>query len=70
MLIEDPDYASHPAVSAALKAIETAVSPESLSAARDMLRKAELQRDIDMGFTDLWNQWEREQAIKLGLLKR
>ncbi|WP_417615260.1 hypothetical protein [Parasphingorhabdus sp.] len=68
MLIEDPDYASYPAVAKALDALEKADSLESKNAARDMLRKAELQRDIDRGFTDLWDQWERQHAIELGLI--
>jgi uncharacterized metal-binding protein len=40
----------------------------NLGCARSMLRRAELQRDIALGFTDLWTQAERESAAMLGLI--
>ena len=66
--IAGDDYAAFPAIAAALNAIEQAASREQLSAARDGLRKAELQRDIALGFTDLWDDWERDQARKFNLI--
>lgn len=68
-IVASDDYASFPAIAAALDAIEQADSREALAMARNALRKAELQRDIAMGFTDLWSQWERDQAMALGLTK-
>lgn len=67
-IVATDDYADFPAIAAAMAAIENAVNPEQLSAARDALRKAELERDIAKGFTDLWEPWEREHARKLGLI--
>lgn len=62
------DYAEFPAIAAALLAIEQAGDAGAASTARDALRRAELERDIALGFTDLWGQWEHEQAAAMGLL--
>lgn len=67
-MIEDPTYSSHPAIAAAFVAINSATSQAELSAARDQLRKAELQRDIDLNFTEMWTAGERESAVKFGLV--
>lgn len=66
--VANDDYADFPAVAAALDAISSAGNAQELSAARDQLRKAELQRDIALGFTGLWGQWERDQSATMGLL--
>ncbi len=68
MAIFEPGYSDHPAIAAAFKAIDAAATKEADGAARDQLRKAELQRDIDLGFTDLWTDWESEKARELGLI--
>lgn len=62
------DWAEFPAIAAALDAMESATSAQEKSAAIDQLRKAELQRDIALNLTDMWGNWEHEQAAKLGLL--
>ena len=67
-IIETDDYASFPAIAEAMGAIERADSREALGAARDALRKAELQRDIALGFTDLWGDYERELAAAFSLI--
>ena len=40
----------------------------NLSCARGTLGRAELQRDIALGFTDLWTESERDRASMLGLI--
>lgn len=67
-IIATDDYGSFPAIAEAMAAIERAHSREALGAARDALRKAELQRDITLGFTDLWEDYERELAAAFGLI--
>jgi hypothetical protein len=62
------DWAEFPAIAAALDAMESATNAQEKSAAIDQLRKAELERDIALGLTDLWDDWNREQAVKLGLI--
>ena len=67
-IIARDDWAQFPAIAAALNAIERATNPTQLSAARDALRKAELRHDVAQGLTDLWNDWEREAALAMGLV--
>lgn len=67
-IVRTDDYANFPAIAAALEAIEQATCQQELSAARDALRKAELQRDIAIGLTDMWSDWERQKAEQLGLI--
>lgn len=62
------DWADFPAIAAALDAMESATNAQERDAAQDQLRKAELQRDIALNLTDMWGDWEHEQAAKLGLL--
>lgn len=62
------DWADFPAIAAALDARESATNAQERDAAIDQLRKAELQRDIALNLTDMWGDWEREQAAKLGLI--
>ena len=66
--IANDDWATFPAIAAAIDAMERATSRAEYSAAQDELRKAELQRAIALGLTDLWDDWEIEQAQALGLL--
>jgi len=68
-IIASDSWAEFPAIAAALAAIEQSDSAAAKSAARDALRKAELQRDIALGFTDLWSTAEREAAAALGLIE-
>ena len=63
------DWAEFPAIAAALDLLDNAKSAQERSDAQDALFRAELERDVAIGLTDLWNDWQREQAIKLGLIK-
>lgn len=67
--IASDDWADYPAIAAALDQLEQATNPQERSNAQDALRRAELERDLAMGFDDMWGDWEREQAHKLGLIK-
>jgi hypothetical protein len=67
-VVSNDDWAQSPAISAALDAIERADSPANLSAARDQLRKAELERDISLNLQDLWGDYEWSAARAFGLI--
>lgn len=67
--LQDIEYSAFPAIAVALDDIRRATNAVALRAARDALRRAELERDIALGFTDMWTQWEREHAFALGLIK-
>lgn len=63
------DWADFPAIAAALDLIESATNAAEKLAGQEALRKAELQRDIALGLTDMWNDWEREAARAMGLVQ-
>jgi len=67
-IVASDDYASFPAIAAALADLDKATNPAERDAARDALRRGELERDIALGFTDLWSAAERERAHALGLI--
>lgn len=63
---------SYPPLAAAYALLDQASNASEVSAARDAIYKAELQRDIEQGFTDLWDEFGEsrkwEQARAFGLL--
>lgn len=67
-IVASDDYSSFPAIAAALAALDSATDAAARDDAREALLRAELQRDIALGFTDLWSEGERERAAAFGLI--
>lgn len=67
-IVANDDWAAFPAIAAALAALDSATDAAARDAAREALRRAELERDIALGFTDMWGDWERGQAAAFGLI--
>ena len=67
-ILADKEWSAFPAIAQALAAMDSATSKQEYGAAQDQLFHAQLAYDLHVGIDDMWNQYERDTAIKIGLI--